>query len=137
MSEAMIDGNPVVSDVKAEDIASTNGALLSIKSLKVWFELRRLGFGHAGYVHAVDDVTFDVAHSEAIAVVGESGCGKSSLMKTILGLYKPTEGNVVYEGQDLGKMEPKILMVPHPGGLCPAGPLWGFTSLHECKKDPI
>jgi len=60
-------------------------------------------------VRAVDDVSFDVRHGEAIAVVGESGCGKSSLMKTILGLYRPTEGHVVYEGQDLGKMEPKIL----------------------------
>jgi peptide/nickel transport system ATP-binding protein len=119
----MIDGNPVVSDVKVENVPSSNGALLSIKGLKVWFELRRFGFGHAGYVHAVDDVTFNVAHSEAIAVVGESGCGKSSLMKTILGLYKPTEGNVVYEGQDLGKMEPKTLK-------------WYRTQVGYVQQDP-
>ena len=65
--------------------------LLSIDDLHVWFELRRFGFGHAGYVQAVDGVSFDLHSGEAIAVVGESGCGKSSLMKTILALYKPTE----------------------------------------------
>jgi len=107
----MMDSTPINTDVKTMDAPGSggnNGSLLSITNLKVWFELRRFGFGHAGYVRAVDNVNFDVAHSEAIAVVGESGCGKSSLMKTILGLYKPTEGTVVYEGRDLGKMEPKF-----------------------------
>jgi len=75
-----------------------NGPLVSIQDLRVWFELRRFGFGHAGYVRAVDGVKFDLDAGEAIAVVGESGCGKSSLMKTILGLYKPTEGDIVFEG---------------------------------------
>jgi peptide/nickel transport system ATP-binding protein len=78
--------------------------LLSIENLRVWFELRRFGFGHAGYVRAVDGVSFDVRSGEAIAVVGESGCGKSSLMKTILGLNKPTEGRVTFLDKDLAKM---------------------------------
>ncbi|NIV30208.1 MAG: hypothetical protein GWN58_12145, partial [Anaerolineae bacterium] len=56
---------------------TSNGALLSIRDLRVWFELRRWGFGHAGYVRAVDGVTFDLHHGEAIGVVGESGCGKT------------------------------------------------------------
>ncbi|MFO7539307.1 MAG: ABC transporter ATP-binding protein [Chloroflexota bacterium] len=82
---------------------SANGQepLLSIRDLKVWFELKRFGFGHAGYVRAVDGVSFDLARGEAVAVVGESGCGKSSLMKTILGLHKPTEGSITFEGQRL------------------------------------
>ncbi len=67
-------------------------ALLSVSDLKVWFELRKWGFGHAGYVRAVDGVSFELANGEAVAVVGESGCGKSSLMKTILGLNRPTGG---------------------------------------------
>jgi len=71
--------------------------LLSIQDLRVWFELRRFGFGIAGYVKAVDGVSFDLHHSEAIAVVGESGCGKSSLMKTILGLNLPRGGEVLFE----------------------------------------
>ena len=102
--------------------------LLSVQDLRVWFELRRFGFGHAGYVHAVDGVSFDLHNGEAIAVVGESGCGKSSLMKTILGLYRPTEGKVVFDGKDISEMEAgdlkgtarrwaissRILMAPWP-----------------------
>jgi peptide/nickel transport system ATP-binding protein len=80
------------------------GVLLGIQDLRVWFELRRFGFGHAGYVHAVDGVDFDLHHGEAIAVVGESGCGKSSLMKTILGLNIPTKGKVIFNGSDLSEL---------------------------------
>lgn len=75
--------------------------LLSVRNLRVWFELRRFGFGVAGHVRAVDNVNFDLAYGETIAVVGESGCGKSSLMKTILGLNRPTEGEVVFENRRL------------------------------------
>lgn len=82
--------------------AKRNGALASIRDLRVWFELRRFGFGHAGYVRAVDGVSFDLGYGEAVAVVGESGCGKSTLMRTLLGLYKPTAGQVIFEGEDLG-----------------------------------
>jgi peptide/nickel transport system ATP-binding protein len=83
--------------------------LLSVQDLRVWFELRKFGFGHAGYVHAVDGVSFDLHTGEAIAVVGESGCGKSSLMKTILGLYRPTQGKVLFEGDNVGEMNQKAL----------------------------
>ena len=75
--------------------------LLSVKDLHVWFELRRFGFGHAGYVKAVDGVTFDLHYSDSIAIVGESGCGKSTLMRTILGLNKPIKGNITFEGKDI------------------------------------
>lgn len=79
--------------------------LLSVRGLHVWFELRRFGFAHAGYVRAVDDVTFDLDTGEAIAVVGESGCGKSSLMKTILGLNKPRKGDIIFEGVKLSDLD--------------------------------
>lgn len=82
------------------------GSLLSIRNLRVWFELRRWGFGHIGDVRAVDDVSFEVGHGEAIAVVGESGCGKSSLMKTILGLNKPTRGRILFDGRDISRFTP-------------------------------
>jgi peptide/nickel transport system ATP-binding protein len=83
-----------------------NGAapLLSVQDLCVWFELRRWGFGHAGYVHAVDGVSFDLGHGEAIGVVGESGCGKTTLMKTILALYQPTRGDIAFDGSNLGEL---------------------------------
>ena len=75
--------------------------LLSIQNLHVWFELRKFGFGHAGYVRAVDNVSFDLRRNETIALVGESGCGKSSLMKTILGINVPTKGDILYEGRQM------------------------------------
>ncbi len=78
--------------------------LLSIRDLHVWYELRRFGFGHAGYVKAVDGVSFDMAEGETVAVVGESGCGKSSLMKTILGLNIPTSGEVVFDEENLSEL---------------------------------
>ena len=75
--------------------------LLTIDDLHVWYELRRFGFGHAGWVKAVDGVSFELEEGETVAVVGESGCGKSSLMKTILGLNSPTNGDVVFDGDRL------------------------------------
>lgn len=84
-------------------------ALLSIRNLRVWYELRRFGFGHAGYVKAVDNVSFDLAEGETVAVVGESGCGKSSLMKTILGLNIPTKGEVIFDKKNLASQNTKDL----------------------------
>ncbi|HCB02058.1 MAG TPA: oligopeptide ABC transporter ATP-binding protein [Anaerolineae bacterium] len=83
--------------------------LLSIDDLHVWFELRRFGFGHAGYVKAVDGVTFDLHYGETIAIVGESGCGKTSLMKTILGLNKPTRGKIMFEDKNVGELAGEAL----------------------------
>lgn len=83
--------------------------LLSIQDLHVWFELRRFGFGHAGYVKAVDGVSFDLHFGETIAIVGESGCGKTSLMRTILGLNKPTRGKVMFEDLDVGELRGEAL----------------------------
>ncbi len=93
----------VAEKARSERVA-TGDILLSIRNLHVWFELRRFGFGHAGYVRAVDGVSFDLHAGEAVAVVGESGCGKSSLMKTILGLYRPRQGEVLFQGKNLHEM---------------------------------
>lgn len=78
--------------------------LLTIDNLHVWYELRKFGFGHAGYVKAVDGVSFEMVEGETVAVVGESGCGKSSLMKTILGLNTPTSGEVIFDGDKLSEL---------------------------------
>jgi peptide/nickel transport system ATP-binding protein len=80
-------------------------ALLAVKDLHVWYELRRFGFGHAGYVKAVDGVSFDLEEGETVAVVGESGCGKSSLMKTILGLNIPTSGEVIFDDENFSDLK--------------------------------
>ena len=79
--------------------------LLSARDLHTWFELRQWGFLRVGSVRAVDGVSFDLERGEAVAFVGESGCGKSSLARTLLGLHRPTRGEVVFEGRSLGALD--------------------------------
>lgn len=88
----------VTAAIGQRELDSDEVPLLSIDDLHVWYELKKWGFAHAGYVRAVDGVTFDLKQGEAMACVGESGCGKSSLMKTILGLNRPTKGDIVFNG---------------------------------------
>ena len=125
----------------AEKKVDTRTVLLSIDDLHVWFELRRFGFGHAGNVRAVDGVTFDLHAGETIAVVGESGCGKSSLMKTILGLYKPTEGKVIFEDKNLAELDAKGMhwYHSHVGYVQqdPYGALPPFMSVQRILEEPL
>lgn len=79
--------------------------LLSIKDLHTWFELRQWGFLKIGSVRAVDGITFGLARGESVAFVGESGCGKSSLARTLLGLHTPTSGEVFFEGRSLRDLD--------------------------------
>ena len=51
------------------------------------------------YLRAVDKVSFDIAKGETLALVGESGCGKSTVARLIVGLYQPTEGHIAFEGR--------------------------------------
>jgi peptide/nickel transport system ATP-binding protein len=125
----------------ASSYATEKGVLLSIQDLRVWFELRRFGFGHAGDVHAVDGVSFDLHNSEAIGIVGESGCGKSSLMKTILGLYHPTKGNILFNGENVGNMKPDALKAyrSHVGYIQqdPYGAMAPFMSVQKILEEPM
>ena len=129
------------SDVEGQKSLSQDNVLLSIENLRVWFELRRWGFGHAGYVRAVDGVSFDLHHGEAIAVVGESGCGKSSLMKTILGLYKPKEGNVIFNGKNLVELDTRgMRWYRNQVGYIqqdPYGALPPFMSVRRILEEPL
>ena len=94
-----------VEEIKVTYKPVAEDTLLSIQDLHVWFELRKFGFSHAGYVRAVDGVSFDLKKGETVAVVGESGCGKSSLMKTILGINIPTKGELFFNGEPLSKLK--------------------------------
>ncbi|RLE30446.1 oligopeptide ABC transporter ATP-binding protein [Candidatus Acetothermia bacterium] len=78
--------------------------LLRVRDLHKWFELRKWGFIHVGFVRAVDGVDFDIQYGEAVTFVGESGCGKSTLARTILGLYQPTKGEIFFEGKRLQRL---------------------------------
>ena len=79
--------------------------VLKIKGLKTYFPLRNGFFGGVtGHVKAVDGVSFDVYPGETLGLVGESGCGKTTIGRTILRLEEPTEGEMVYKGKDIVKM---------------------------------
>jgi peptide/nickel transport system ATP-binding protein len=76
--------------------------VLEINNLKTYFPINKGVFGKTKeYVKAVDDVTFKVYPGETLGLVGESGCGKTTLGRTILKLVEPTEGQIIFEGTDL------------------------------------
>ncbi|MFV0237159.1 MAG: ABC transporter ATP-binding protein [Flavobacteriales bacterium] len=78
--------------------------LLEIKNLKKYYPLKTTIFKEKKYFRAVDNVSFQIYPGETVGLVGESGCGKTSLSRTILQLQKATEGEVFYKGEDLTKI---------------------------------
>lgn len=79
--------------------------LLEVESLQVHFPVRRPLFGKAAeVVRAVQDVSFSMAPAETVGLVGESGCGKTTLGRTIIRLLKPNAGRVVFEGEDIANL---------------------------------
>ncbi len=85
-----------------------NEPLLEIKNLKTYFPINKNFFGKAkDYVRAVDDVSFDVYPGETLGLVGESGCGKTTLGRTILKLIEPTAGQILYKGRDITMLSQK------------------------------
>ncbi len=111
---------PVVSDflgTKSEPLATINDlenvkpdiqhrtsdiSLLTVKNLSVHFPTKRTLFGKpSSFTKAVDDVSFEVYKGETLGLVGESGCGKTTLGRTLLRLVEPTAGKIIYNGIDL------------------------------------
>jgi peptide/nickel transport system ATP-binding protein len=107
---------PVVSDFLEERISNieqgilndevikpdSSDILLRVENLSVWFPAKKTLFGHASsFTKAVDDVSFDVIKGETLGLVGESGCGKTTLGRTLLRLIEPTSGKIIYNGIDL------------------------------------
>jgi oligopeptide transport system ATP-binding protein len=86
-----------------EKEAEGNGVLLDVRGLKMHFPIeegavfRRI----VGHIRAVDGVDFEIRKGETLGLVGESGCGKSTTARTIAQLYKPTAGQINFEGRDL------------------------------------
>ena len=82
--------------------------LLEIKDLKMYFENRKGLLGKkVEYVKAVDGVSFTIRQGETVGLVGESGCGKSTTGYSIMRLYRPTSGNIIYDGVDIAEMSAK------------------------------
>ena len=84
--------------------------LVEIDDLKMYFPIRAGVFRHVvGQVRAVDGVSLEIVRGETLGLVGESGCGKTTLGRALLYLYRPTAGRVVFEGEDLSHMKPTEL----------------------------
>jgi oligopeptide transport system ATP-binding protein len=93
--------------------SGTNGdaPILSARNLVKYFPIRSKGFFKrvVGQVHAVDDVSFDLAENETLGLVGESGCGKSTTARLLLNLIPVTSGEVYYRGQQVQGMSRREL----------------------------
>ncbi|HEU4449550.1 MAG TPA: ABC transporter ATP-binding protein [Gaiellaceae bacterium] len=90
---------------------SANGDLVRIENLKVYFPIKSgiVLDRHVGDIRAVDDVSFSIERGETLGLVGESGCGKSTVGRAILRLYEPTEGRIVFDGQDITHLSEREL----------------------------
>lgn len=87
---------------------SNNKPLIEINNLKKYFPIKKgLLNKTVGNVKAVDDVSFTINKGETLGLVGESGCGKTTTGRTIIKLYEPTAGEIIFNGTDIAKYTPK------------------------------
>jgi peptide/nickel transport system ATP-binding protein len=98
----------VKQDVSKDATVAT--PLVKVENLSVWFPARRTLFGKASeYIRAVDDVSFDIFNGETMGLVGQSGCGKTTLGRALLRLVEPTGGRILYNERDLTSIDKKEL----------------------------
>jgi oligopeptide/dipeptide ABC transporter ATP-binding protein len=99
----MNDVNPVPAGTA--DGSGDDDVLLRVENLVKYFPVRSGGgFRPREYVHAVDDVSFTVRRGQTFGIVGETGCGKSTLGRSIARLYDVTSGRIVFDGKDISKI---------------------------------
>jgi len=87
-------------------MSAERATLVQVRHLKKYFPITRGAIvqRRVGDIKAVDDVSFDIYKGETLGLVGETGCGKTTVGRTMLRLYEPTEGEVYFDGLDLAKM---------------------------------
>ena len=83
--------------------------LFEVRSLKMYFPINSSLFGRRKLLKAVDDVSFDLMAGETFGLVGESGCGKTTVGRTLVRLYKPTGGQILYRGTDIAPLDEKAV----------------------------
>src|SRR3954470_6222591 len=88
--------------VQAKDVGGPQQPLLEVRNMSKHFPVRGGFIGKAGVVRAVDEVSFSVAKGEVLGIVGESGCGKSTTARLVIGLIEPDAGSIVLDGEKLG-----------------------------------
>src|ERR1700754_1949451 len=82
-----------------KDVGGPQQPLLEVRALSKHFPVRSGCLGKAGVVRAVDDVSFSVDKGEVLGIVGESGCGKSTTARLVIGLIPPDTGEIVLDGE--------------------------------------
>ena len=100
-------------DIEVYNDFKASEPILKVRNLKKYFPVGGIG-KNKKYLRAVDDVSFDVYPGRTVGIVGESGCGKTTMGRTILRLYSVTGGDVKFNGYDLGKMKARELRKIRP-----------------------
>src|SRR5262245_16958032 len=100
-----------VTAVQPGGAGSDDRVLLRVDRLKKYFPIRRgiIVQREVGRVHAVDDVSLEMRAGETIGLVGESGCGKTTLGRCIIRLYELTSGSITFDGQDISRLSRREL----------------------------
>jgi oligopeptide/dipeptide ABC transporter ATP-binding protein len=81
-------------------------SILELRDVHTHFPVFNAWGRHSGWLRAVDGVSLSVGRGEILGIVGESGCGKTTIGKTIAGIHKPTEGSILFEGHEIGPLSP-------------------------------
>lgn len=112
--------NGIITEVTAEEVATFTQTeepeyLLEVNNLKEYFPIKKsFDKTKSVYLKAVDGVSLKLVRGKTVGIVGESGCGKTTLGRTILRLYEPTDGEIIFEGKHIEKLKGEALRKMRP-----------------------